>query len=103
MPVAPLGAILSERRKLKALAVLRDDLTDLGHGGIDALEVVEPIVDQFGIAVAFAIDLELVEMRVGPAHRCLDVFVELVERAVLNLNPSPDRGFRFQQRDLELI
>ena len=51
----------------------------------------EAVVEEFGITVPQALDLELVQMAVGPAHRRLDVFVELVERAVLDLNPPPDR------------
>src|SRR5690606_20193611 len=68
-------------QKSESLPVLGDDLADLGHGRIDAVEVLEAVVEKLRIAVPFAIDLELVEMRVGPAHRRLNVFVELVERA----------------------
>ncbi len=42
-------------------------------------------------------------MGIGPVHRCLDVFVQLVERAILNLDSPPDRRIRFEQRDLELV
>ena len=40
------------------------------------LEVLEPIVEQFGIAVAFAFDVELVQVRVRPAHGDLQDIVQ---------------------------
>lgn len=46
----------------KMLAVLRDDLADLGHGGIDAFEVLESVIQRLRITVAVTVDLELVEM-----------------------------------------
>lgn len=48
-------------------------------------------------------DLEVVQERVGPAHRCLDVFVQLVQRAVLDLDAPPDRRIVVLERDLELV
>ena len=41
-------------------------------------------------------------MVIMPAKRHLDVFVKFDQCAVGNLNPSPDRRFDVQQRDLEL-
>ena len=102
-PVLPVVAEVILVGELKSFAVFGNDLADLGHGGIDALEVLESVVQKLGIAVAFAVDLELVQMGVRPAHRRLNVFVELVERAVLDLNPTPDRGLGFEQCDLELV
>jgi len=49
------------------------------------------------------VDLELVQVRVGPAHRRLDVLVELFERAVPDLDSPPDRRLDVEQRDLELV
>jgi hypothetical protein len=44
-----------------------------------------------------------VQVAVGPAHRRLDVFVELVKRAILDLDAPPDRGPGVEQGDLELV
>ncbi len=79
------------------------DLTEVGLRGIDALEVLEPVIQQVGITVALALDFELMQMAVGPAHRCLDMFVEFVERAVLHLDSSPDRRLGTEQRDFKLV
>ena len=78
-------------QKAEPFAVLGHDLADLRDGGIDALEIPETVVEHFRVTEALTVDLELVEMRVRPAHCRLDVLVQLVERAVLDLNPPPDR------------
>ena len=59
--------------------------------------------NQFGVAVKLLADLEMVQMAVRPAHCRLDVFVEFVEGAVLDLDSPPDRGMAFEQGDLELV
>ena len=90
--------------KLKPLAVRGNDLAHLGAERVDRRRFVLPaIVEQLGIAVDDAVDLELVQMRVRPAHRRLDVLVELVQGAVLGLDSPPDRRFDALQRDLELV
>ena len=86
----------------EALAGLGQDFAEHHLRGVFALEVVETVVEKFGIAVPLAFDLELVQVGSGPAHRRLNVFVELVERAVLDLDASPDRSLGSKQRDLEL-
>jgi hypothetical protein len=48
-------------------------------------------------------DLEPMEMRVRPSHGGLKVLVQLIDRAVLNLDPPPNQGFEVQQRDFELV
>ena len=63
----------------------------------------QAVIQKFWITVVFAPDVELVQVRINPAHRCLDVFVQLVERAVVNLNSPPDRRIRYERRDLELV
>ena len=87
-PVVPKVILIA---KIKSIAILGDNLADLGDGRIHTIEVLEPIVQKFRIAVAFSIDLELMKMRVSPAHGRLDAFMEFVECAIFHLNPSPDR------------
>ena len=53
-------------------------------------------------AVPHAVDDELVQMAVFPAHRCLDDFVEITEGAVLRLDPPPNGRFDADKRHLEL-
>ena len=65
-------------------------------------EDAEDVLQQVWITVAFAFDIELVEMGVGPSHYRLDMLMELVQRAVLDLNSPPDRWLGTEQRDLEL-
>jgi hypothetical protein len=43
------------------------------------------------------------EMGIGPAHRRLNALVEFVERAVFDLNPTPDRGIGIEKNDFELV
>ena len=43
------------------------------------------------------------EMRVGPSQGGLNAFVQLVDRAVLNLDASPNDGINIQQSDFELV
>lgn len=42
-------------------------------------------------------------MRVRPLRHGLDVVVQPVERAILDLNPSPDQRGGIQERDFELV
>ena len=60
-------------------------------------------VEQVGVAVAQAADLELVEMRVGPAHRRLQDVVQLGERRVERYDEAaPDRRLDVLQHDVDL-
>ncbi len=43
------------------------------------------------------------EMRVRPSHGGLNALVQLIDRAVLNLDASPNRGIDIQQSDFELV
>ena len=45
----------------------------------------------------------MVQMAVRPAHRRLNVLVQPVERAILDLDSSPDRGLGTEQGDFELV
>ena len=67
------------------LAVFRDDVAQVRGRGVFVFHLLEVVLHEHGIAVILFADLEVVQVRVGPAHRRLDVFVELVERAVLDL------------------
>ena len=90
--------------KAAPLAVVGDDLADASTQGIDRQSFFLPaFVEQLGIAMERSLDLELMEVRVCPAHGCLNMFVEFVQGAVLDLNSPTDRRLDFQQRDLELI
>lgn len=72
----------------ETLAGLGENLAQHRRCGAFAVEVLKAVFEQFGNTIAPALDLELMEMGVGPAHCGLDVFVE---RAVWDLNSSPDR------------
>ena len=48
-------------------------------------------------------DDELVQMAILPAHDDLENVVKFPEREVRHLNPPPDRGVAFFERDLELV
>ena len=48
-------------------------------------------------------DLKVVKVRVGPAHRRLNMLVKLVQSAVSRLNSPPDRGLEVLKRNLELV
>ena len=63
---------------------------------------IEVVAVRVRLAVQDAADLELVQVVVLPAERRLDVLVQVGQGAVGNLNPSPDRRFDVEQRDLEL-
>jgi hypothetical protein len=52
---------------------------------IDAREALESVIQQFGITVSFAVDLELVKMAIDPTHRRLRVLVKFFENAVNTL------------------
>ena len=54
-------------------------------------------------AVGGAPDDELVQVGVGPSHRDLDHLVEITQRAVGDLDPTPDRRLDVLERDLELV
>src|SRR5262245_32082298 len=56
---------------------------------VGSLHVIDPqrqlkhaLLHEHRIAVTLAVDLEIMKVRVGPAHCRLDVFVQFVERAV---------------------
>lgn len=89
--------------KAESLPRIGGDVAHLGAGRVHKVELIKTIFKKFGIAVPLVEDFELVEMRVGPAHRGLDVFVKLVEGAILDLNTSPNRRLRANQRDLKLV
>ena len=78
-------------------------MTEYRGRQVEAMKISETIVQEIRITVPFPFDLELMQVRVGPAHCGLDVFVQLIECAILNLNPPPDRWFESEQRNLELI
>jgi hypothetical protein len=50
-----------------------------------------------------AADLELVHVRVRPAHRRLNQFMQFLKRHVLRLNTSPDRRARPAKREFRRI
>ena len=50
----------------------------------------------------FAFALELMQVRIGPPHCRLDVFVQFVECAVLHLDSPPNGRITFKQGDLKL-
>src|SRR5262245_23133947 len=74
----------------EALAAFREHGADLRGRGVAVVELHEVLVQQQGVAVVLAPDLEVVQVGVRPAHRRLDVFVQLVQRAVLDLEAPPD-------------
>ena len=63
----------------KAFSVFGQKVAEQRPGRINVLE---SFAQQFGIAAVLALDVEQMKMAVGPAHCRLDVFVELVERAI---------------------
>ena len=81
----------------------RDDVAQARGRRILVAELVEIVTDQYGVAVKLLADLEVVQVRVFPSHRRLDMFVQLVKSAVLDLDAPPDRRLRLPERDLELI
>ena len=61
------------------------------------------VIHQLGINVLKTDDGELIIMTILPPHCVLDVRMEFVERAVSDLNSSPDGGHDSKQSNLELI
>jgi hypothetical protein len=53
--------------------------------------------------VPLAVDVELVQMVIPPAEGCLDVLVQVCQRAVRHLDAPPDRWLDVEQGDLELV
>ena len=86
--------------KAESLAGLGQNATDHRLGGIDAVEVA---FQKTGITVAHSLNIELVQMAIVPTHRRLDVSMQLIERAIVNLNPPPDRRSDVDEDDFELI
>jgi hypothetical protein len=63
--------------------------------GIDEASLTAGLLfHQQRVAVKLLPDPELVQVAVGPALRRLDVFVELVEDTVLDLDAPPDCSLR---------
>src|SRR5215472_15080291 len=83
----------------KPPAALGQDVAELRGGRV----LVRHLVQHRVVPIMLAVDPEVVQMAVGPAHRRLDVFVQLVEGAVLDLDAPPDRRARIEQGDLELV
>ncbi len=72
----------------------RRSIPSLVHHGL----VVEPAKQR--IAVAAAVDLEIPQVRRGPAHGHLDCFVQgLQRRPQRHVDPPPDRRFEFLKLD----
>jgi hypothetical protein len=46
----------------------------------------------FRDAMPFTLDVEVVKVAIPPAHRRLDVEVEVMELAIGDLDPPPDLG-----------
>jgi hypothetical protein len=84
------------------LAARREDFAQHCRGGILESSLVEVLLHQERVAEEPAIDRELVQVGVGPAHRRLDVLVELVEGAIPDLDATQRAGW-FQEPDLELV
>src|SRR5271157_1134357 len=80
-------------------------LGDLAHHDLILVMFFHVPVPIFGIwwSIVLAPDNELVQVAILPAHRHLKDFVELAERAIRHLNPSPDRRIAVLERHLELI
>ena len=74
------------------IAGIGQDLTDVSLRGIITIEVIEPVIQQFRITIVFTLDVEQMQMAVGPSPRRLDMLVKFVESAILNLDSSPNRG-----------
>src|SRR5262249_43435408 len=55
------------------------------------------------LAVLLTTDLEGVQVVAIPAHAGLDNAVQLTQGAVLDLDPTPDRGLDVPERDLQLV
>jgi hypothetical protein len=83
--------------KPELLTSLRQNIADFRGRGVLIPELLEIFLHQHRVGVLLLPDFESVQVRIRPAHRRLDVFVQLVERAILHLNTSPvvfRRGFR---------
>src|SRR5512145_2027814 len=62
------------------------------------------LIMNVGNAVAFAINGELMQVAVGPAHRSLNHLVQFIEIELAGYHyPPPNRRLAFTQRDFELI
>ena len=90
-------------RKLETAARLRNDLADHSFSRVDTDEALGIIADELRIATDDALNLETMEVRVRPPHGGLNALVQLVDRAVLNLNASPNRGRDMPQSDFKLV
>src|SRR5262249_32849432 len=84
-------------------AAVRQDVADPGDRRVLILHVLEVLLQEHRVAVKLVLDLGVVQVRICPAHRRLDVLMEVVEGAILHLDTSPDRGMAFEERDLELV
>src|SRR5207248_3130551 len=83
--------------------VFGENVAEVRGGRVPIVEILKVLLHQHRVAKELFTDLEVVQVRVRPAHRRLNVLVQLVERAVLNLNSPPDRRMAVEQRDLELV
>jgi hypothetical protein len=88
--------------ELELLAGLGNELADVGPSRIEDAEFLHTLFHQQWIGVLLAADLELMQRRVGPSHRRLDMLMKFVERAIVDLNPALDGRTRLDQRNLEL-
>ena len=77
--------------EMKPLASLRQDLAEGRFPGILVVHLHEVFLQEPGVTVEPVVNLEVMQMRVGPAHRQLNTLVELVQVAVSHLNSPPDR------------
>lgn len=77
----------------KPLVSPGEDLIEYRGCRVKANKITETIVQEIRVTVPFPLNLELVQVHVVPAHCGLDVFVQYIESAFLNLNPPPDLGF----------
>ena len=86
------------------LDAVGNQLAELDLALVADLQVAPKVVWPLAwVAVPLTTDLELVQVVVVPAHAGLDDVVQLDQRAVLHLDPPPDRGLDVPERDLQLV
>ena len=100
--VLPVIAKVIRVFKNESLAVLRKDVAEEGRERVFAFGVVG-IVNITGDAVSVRANIEIMEMAVGRAEGHLNVPVKIAKRTILDLEPSPDRGFDLKKIHPELI
>src|SRR5271166_904173 len=76
--------------EMKPFAALRQNLAQHHDPGIFVVHLHEVLIQEPRVSVESVLDLEMVQVRVGPTHRCLNTLVELVEGAVSHLDSPPD-------------